>query len=187
LLVRVRAGDGEAWERLVGLYAPLVLHWCRQRGLQAQDAADVFQEVFQAVVEHVGSFRKERAGDTFRGWLRRITQNKILDHFRRTRREVRGVGGPAGQDLLAQVPGPPPEEADPSPDEAAERGLFARGLRFIRDEFEPRTWEAFWRTAVEDQAAKEVAADLGMSAGAVRVAKWRVLHRLREELGDLLD
>ncbi len=82
LLARVRSDEPEAWERLVHLYAPLVLHWCRGKGLQDQDVADVFQEVFRAVVVHVGRFRKEREGDTFRGWLRRITQNKLRDHFR---------------------------------------------------------------------------------------------------------
>ena len=65
--------------------------------------------------------------------------------------------------------------------------LFARALELIRGEFEERTWTAFWRTAVEGQAAKDVAADLSMSPGAVRVAKSRVLHRLREELGDLTE
>jgi RNA polymerase sigma-70 factor (ECF subfamily) len=185
LLARVQADDPAAWERLVHLYAPLVFHWCRQRGLQDQDAADVFQEVFQAVVAHVGSFRKEREGDTFRGWLRRITQHKICDHFRGLGRAGRGVGGNHAQALLAQLPGPPPEADDLPPDEAGEGGLLARGLDLIREEFEPRTWQAFWRTAIEDQAAGDVAADLGMSPGAVRVAKSRVLRRLREELGDL--
>jgi RNA polymerase sigma-70 factor (ECF subfamily) len=185
LLVRVQADDPEAWERLVHLYAPLVFHWCRQRGLQDQDAADVFQEVFQAVVAHVGSFRKEREEDTFRGWLRRITQNKICDHFRGLGRAARGVGGNYAQALLAQLPGPPPEADDLLPDEAGEGRLLARALDLIRGECEPRTWEAFWRTAIEDQAARDVAADLGMSPGAVRVAKSRVLRRLREELGDL--
>ena len=55
----------------------------------------------------------------------------------------------------------------------------------IRGEFEPRTWEAFWQTAVEGRAAADVAAELGMTPGAVRVAKSRVLHRLRTDLGDL--
>ena len=41
--------------------------------------------------------------------------------------------------------------------------------------------------AVEGQVAKDVAADLGMTPGAVRVAKCRVLQRLREELGDLIE
>ena len=69
--------------------------------------------------------------------------------------------------------------------EDAERGLFARALGLIREEFEERTWAAFWRTAVEGRAAKDVGAELSMTPGAVRVAKSRVLHRLREELGDL--
>jgi RNA polymerase sigma-70 factor, ECF subfamily len=63
--------------------------------------------------------------------------------------------------------------------------LFHRALDMIRAEFEPRTWQAFWQTTIDDRAPKDVAADLGMSPGAVRVAKSRVLHRLREELGDL--
>src|SRR5947209_20383601 len=98
LLGRVQADEPEAWERFVGLYAPLVFHWCRGRGLQGSDAADVFQEVFRAVAAHVARFRKDRPGDTFRGWLRRITQNKLRDHFRKRSREVLAVGGSSVQE-----------------------------------------------------------------------------------------
>jgi RNA polymerase sigma-70 factor (ECF subfamily) len=185
LLARVQADEPQAWERLVHLYAPLVLQWCRGRGLQDQDVADIFQEVFQAVLAYVRGFRKEREGDTFRGWLRRITQNKLHDHFRRLGREARGVGGSSARERLAQLPAPQPDEDDLAPTENGEGSLFLRALDLIREEFEERTWSAFWRTAVEGRAAKDVAADLGMSPGAVRVAKSRVLHRLREELGDL--
>src|SRR4051794_29355281 len=103
LLAGVRASHPQAWERLVRLYSPLVLHWCRRSGLQDQDSADVFQEVFQAVVQYVARFRKERQGDTFRGWLRRITQNKLNDYFRRLGREAPGVGGSSAQDRLARL------------------------------------------------------------------------------------
>ena len=185
LLARVQADEPRAWDRLVNLYAPLVLRWCRRSGLQGTDAADVFQQVFQAVVVNVGGFRKERHGDTFRGWLRRITQNKLRDHFRRLGRETRGTGGSSAQQRLAQVPGPEPVEA-PITIDIDERSLFARALAQIRAEFAPRTWSAFWQTAVEGRAAKDVADELNMSPGAVRVAKSRVLHRLRQELGDLL-
>src|SRR5262249_34024756 len=81
LLERLQADGAAAWDRLVTLYAPLVLHWCRGGGLREQDVADVFQEVFQAVAAHVANFRRERQGDTFRGWLRTITRNKVYDHF----------------------------------------------------------------------------------------------------------
>jgi len=184
----VQADEADAWERLVHLYAPLVLHWCRKSGLQDQDVADIFQDVFQAVVAYVGGFRKERQTDTFRGWLRRITQNKVRDHFRRLGRESCGVGGSSARDWFVQLQAPQPGEGPSAPEaEDGERGLFARALDLVRGEFQDRTWEAFWRTAVEGQAAKDVAADLSMSPGAVRVAKSRVLHRLREELGDLME
>src|SRR5262249_23529324 len=187
LLARVRADEPAAWERLVTLYAPLVLHWCRRGGLREQDVADVFQEVFQAVLLHIGTFRKERASDTFRGWLRRITQNKVRDHFRKQGREAHGEGGSSARERLAQHPGPLPAEDDRVDYDGRERGLLTRALDLIRGEFEERTWTAFWRTAVEGRAAKDVADELSMSPGAVRVAKSRVLHRLREELGELME
>jgi RNA polymerase sigma-70 factor (ECF subfamily) len=184
LLARVQADEPDAWERCVQLYAPLVLHWCRGRGLQDQDAADVFQEVFRAVVIHVQRFRKERPGDTFRGWLQRITQNKVRDHFRRLAGDVQGIGGSSARDRFAQMAWPDPVGEELTPDDVAERALVARALALIRCEFEERTWTAFWHTAVEGMPAKDVAIALSMSPGAVRVAKSRVLHRLREELGD---
>lgn len=187
LLARVQADEPQAWERLVNLYAPLVLHWCRRKGLQNQDTADVFQEVFQAVVIHIGRFRKEREGDTFRGWLRRITENKLHDYFRRRGQEAPGVGGSSAQERLAQLAGPESADPDRTGDDEAEQALFARALGLIRGEFEERTWAAFWRTAVEGRATRDVAADLSMTPGAVRVAKSRVLYRLRHDLGDLME
>ena len=181
LIDRAREHDPRAWERMVALYAPLVLHWCRQWGLREDDAADVFQDVFQSVATHLAAFRREPSG-TFRGWLRTITRNKVNDAMRRRRREPIGVGGSEAQAQLSQFPEPvAPEEGSA---DAAVSALLRRGLDLIRDEFEARTWQAFWLTAVEGRAPKDVAVELGMSGGAVRVAKSRVLHRLRAELGD---
>jgi RNA polymerase sigma-70 factor (ECF subfamily) len=187
LLERVRADDPRAWDQLVALYAPLVFHWCRGWDLREQDAADIFQEVFQAVATHIGSFRKEQKGDTFRGWLRTITRNKVHDFFRRRGREPEGVGGTDAQARLAEVPAPAPAEEGSLAEEPAERALVYRALELIRAEFTEQTWQAFWRTAIEDRPTADVAAELAMSPGAVRVAKSRVLQRLREELGEAIE
>jgi len=184
LLERVRTDDPAAWERLVGLYSPLVLFWCRRSGLADEDIDDVFQEVFLAVATHIADFKKERAGDTFRGWLRTITRSKVIDHFRRRGREPLPLGSGIG--LLADDPSEASASAVP-PDQAAEQALFRRGLDLIKGEFEERTWQAFWRTTVDGRQPRDVADELGMSPGAVRVAKCRVLQRLREELGDTLE
>lgn len=180
LLDRVKADEKGAWERLVNLYAPLLYHWCRRWKLQDEDLSDVFQEVFKTLVVHLAEFRKDRAGATFRGWLWTITRNKVNDHFRKRSH----AGGSEAAMRLSQVPAPEkPAESDPEEAEAV-RALYHRGLQLIRGEFEPRTWQAFWKTAVEGRAPREVAGELSMTPGAVRVAKSRVLQRLREELGD---
>jgi RNA polymerase sigma-70 factor (ECF subfamily) len=183
LLGRVLAREPAAWDRLVALYAPLVWHWCRSCGLQEQDQADVFQEVFQAVAGHLDQFQQSAQG-TFRGWLRTITRHKVCDLFRRRQREPVGAGGSEAQRRLSQVPGRELFDEDSQAEQAAEQGLIHRALELIREEFTERTWQAFWRTTVDEQAAADVAQDLDMSPGAVRVAKCRVLQRLREVLGD---
>jgi RNA polymerase sigma-70 factor (ECF subfamily) len=187
LLERVKRDDSEAWDQLVNLYAPLVYHWCRGWGLREQDVSDIMQEAFLAVACHVGQFRKEREGDTFRGWLRTITRNKVHDFFRRRHREPEGVGGSEAQFRLTQLPTPPSSESSNLAEDEGEHALLARALELIRREFTEQTWRAFWRTAIEGRSAPEVAAELSMSPGAVRVAKSRVLQRLREELGDLIE
>lgn len=183
LLERVRANDGEAWDRLVALYAPLVWRCCAR--LPRDDAADVFQDVFQAAAARIETFRRRSERDTFRGWLRTLARNKVNDHFRRLEREPRGVGGTELQVRLAQVPDPGAEARD-VPDELADVWLYRDALELVRGQFQERTWQAFWRTAVDGRTPAHVGEELGMSPGAVRVAKSRVLARLRSELGDLL-
>jgi RNA polymerase sigma-70 factor (ECF subfamily) len=184
LLDRVKADDEAAWHRLVDLYAPLVYRWCRRSNLKEQDAADVFQDVFQAVAAHIGGFHKEKPGDTFRGWLRTITRNKLNDHFRKWGREPAGEGGTEARIRLTNLAAVVPADEDESEEAQADTSLVRRALALIRSEFEPRTWQAFWLTSVEGRTAAQVSGELNMSVGAVRVAKSRVLRRLREELGD---
>lgn len=106
LLERIKADDAAAWDRLISLYAPMAYRWCRRYGLPEQEIADVLQEVFQSVATHIASFRKDREGDTFRGWLRTITKHKVLDHLRMVGREPGGAGGTDAQNRFA-APGRP--------------------------------------------------------------------------------
>jgi RNA polymerase sigma-70 factor (ECF subfamily) len=184
LLDRVKADEAGAWDRLVALYAPLLYHWCRRWKLQEEDLADVFQEVFKTLVVHLAEFRKDRDGATFRGWLWTITRNKVLDHFRKRGQEAAGAGGSEASMRLSELPAPEVAEKTEPEEAEAIRRLYLRGLDLIRNEFEDRTWQAFWRTAIEGRTPRDVAAELSMTSGAVRVSKSRVLQRLREELGD---
>lgn len=186
LLADARRSMPAAWERLVRLYAPLVASWCRRWQVPEQDLVDVMQEVFLSVSGHLDRFRKQRPSDTFRGWLFTITRNKVRDLQRRSTTEPAAAGGSEASFRMQQVLDPNPDDAwSDVTDDAVMDHLLKSALDLIRHEFHERTWQAFWGVVVEGRAAADVGADLNMKPGAVRVAKSRVLLRLRSELGDV--
>jgi RNA polymerase sigma-70 factor (ECF subfamily) len=186
LLDRLRQDDAASWEQLIGLYGSLVYSWCRQWGLQSTDAADVVQEVFRSVAAHLGQFRRDRPGDSFRKWLKAITTNQLRDHFRRLRERPQAIGGSQAHQRMQEQP--QETTLDHLATDSAEiRHVLRQALELVRADYEPQTWQAFWQTAVEGRDTRDVAAELGITANAVRIAKSRVRSRLRQEFGDLLD
>jgi RNA polymerase sigma-70 factor, ECF subfamily len=187
LLDLVRSHDNAAWERLVRLYEPLVYSWSRKEGVSAEDAADVVQEVFRAVWRRVAEFHRDREGDTFRGWLWTITRNKVHDHFRSRGLQPAVIGGTDLYRRLQEVPEPVSQSTHAlvAGDELG--GLLHRAMELIRGEFEERTWQAFWRLTIDGQPAADIGRDLGMNPSAVRQAKYRILRRLRQEMGELSE
>jgi RNA polymerase sigma-70 factor (ECF subfamily) len=186
LLQRLRANDSEAWRIMVQLYTPLVCHWAGRGGVRGADLEDVTQEVFQAAATHLEHFRRDRPGDSFRGWLRGITRNMVLQHFRRGERHPRASGG---TDALVRLQGVEDAAAEAAEEDPAEEldGLRRRALEMVRSEFEERTWRAFWLTVVEGRPPADIAAEMGVSATAIRMAKSRVLRRLKEAFGDVIQ
>jgi len=185
LLERVKAKDAAAWEQMVSLYAPLVDHWSVKAGLQDADVADVRQEVFLAVARKIADFHRDRAGDTFRGWLRRITQHKLCDHWRKQR----GVPVPASaaaQEEMRHIPAPA-ADADEATTAEETQLLYRRALELVRRDFEDTSWQAFWRVVIDGQKPRDVAGELKISANAVYLAKARVLARLREEFAGAIE
>ena len=183
LLLGVRQHDPEAWDRMVFLYGPTVVQWCRRLKLQEQEIPDVLQEVFHVVATKLHSFRKDKPADTFRGWLRTVTRNKVIDYLRRAERETAASGGTEAKSRLAQVPAEEPHDVDAN--EPVESDLLYRAMSLIQEHFAENTWRAFWLTVVDGRSTNDVADELGMRPGTVRVARSRVLNRLRLELGDV--
>ena len=184
LIQRLRANESDAWSRLNALYRPLVVYWCDRQGVRGADAEDICQEVFRVAAIKLPDFRKDRPGDTFRGWLRGITRNKLLAFHRDHQGYQVGVGGSSAALMIQELPDNQTmdDEDDPLPEVSA---LMRRALEFVRSEFETSTWRAFLLTTVEGRSAPDVAEELKLSSAAVRQAKSRVMRRLKVELGEI--
>jgi RNA polymerase sigma-70 factor (ECF subfamily) len=184
LLLRVRdAADAEAWQQFVALYAPLVYRLARKRGLQDADAADVTQEVFQRVSTAIQNLDYDPHRGSFRGWLLTLARNGLCDFLARGKQQLQCRGGTATQAMLEELSTRDEEEALWERD--YEKRVFAWAVAEVRPCFKEATWQAFWRTAVEGLSGEEVAQALGMTVGAVYVAKCRVQSRLRAEIQEL--
>lgn len=182
MLDDMRAGDQETWGRFVHLYTPLIYAWCRRADLQQSDASDVTQEVFRAVAGGVGGLRYGGSGDSFRGWLWTITRNELNRFFKKKAKSPGAVGGSEANGLFAQIPDWINDEEVPQ-SLSAEAEVVRRAAELIRDDFQEQSWQAFWLSAVEDVPTPEIVKRLGMTPGAIRQAKFRVLARLREFVG----
>jgi RNA polymerase sigma factor (sigma-70 family) len=180
LLVRLRDGDdGGAWREFVHLYAPVVYGFARKRGLQDADAADLMQEVLRSVASAAQRLEYDPARGTFRGWLFTVTRNKVFNFLESRSRRVQGSGDSRVQQRLEQH-----ADGHLSADWEADyqRALAAQAMERVKSEFQATTWEAFIQTSVEGRSPAQVGMRVGLSVGAVYVAKSRVIARLRQEV-----
>ena len=187
LLTRIRDGrDAEAWREFVQLYGPVVYRFARNRGLQDADAADLMQDVMRSVSSAIGRLDYDRSQGTFRGWLYTVTRNKIYNFLSAGRLRPKGTGDTDAHERLDATPAREEDGPDEEWEREYQRRLTDRAMDRVKGEFQPATWQAFWQTAVDGKPAAEVGRGLGMSSGAVYVAKSRVLARLREEVQQMM-
>lgn len=187
LLLRLRDHqDHQAWAQFVDVYAPLIYDYARQRGLQDADAADLTQACLRRFAVSVGSLEYDPRRGSFRGWLFTLVRNQLRDFLHRPRRFQQGSGDWRVQHLLAH-------QAAPEPDEAADwerdwrSNMFAWAAEQVRPRVVAATWQAFWKTAVENKSGPEVAKELGLTVAAVYLAKSRVMARLRAVIHEVQE
>lgn len=180
LLVRVRdPHDQVAWAEFVDLYTPLVFSYALRMGLQEADAADAAQETLMLVARAIPSFQYDSEKGTFRGWLLTILRNQLRREANKAKHQTPGSGDTRILQILQEQPGR--EELDAWEREYQLR-LFHWAANRIRNLFRESTWQAFWSTTVDGVSISGAAAQLGISEGAVYIARSRVLARIRQEI-----
>jgi RNA polymerase sigma-70 factor (ECF subfamily) len=186
LLCRIaNAPAADDWGRLDDLYRPLLRAWMVRAGFPASDVDDLVQDVLMVVFRKIGCFERRRKG-AFRAWLKKILTNQMRHHFRRQKYRPTAVGGSDFQVWIEELE---------SPDSALSRlwdqkhneHVLKTLMKQVQGDFEPATWQAFLRHALEAEPAEQVAQTLGLSRNSVLLAKSRVLRRLREVGAGLVE
>lgn len=181
LIARVKnPADAAAWTEFLAIYRPVVYRLARAKGLQDSDAEDLAQRVFLSVSRAIGAWEPTAAAPPFRVWLFKITRNAILNALTRKHPDQ-----PAGSTSVWELLHQHPATEDGSSEEflkESRREAFRWAAEEIRNEFSPVTWNLFWQTAIVGQPAEEVAAQYRRTPGAVYMARFRVMKRLKEKV-----
>ncbi len=178
--------DHEAWREFVARYEPLIRSWCREYRLDDDFAGDVCQLFWMELADKMRSFRYDPSR-RFRGWLRRCFHWRAVDAIRERSREervVRSLDDPSCLDVEASLLAC--DELGEEDDEPAPRRLLLLDLAeqvqaAVREKVNARSWQVFWRVAVEGWTMRETADSLNMTYLAAHAAHRRVVDRLVEE------
>lgn len=199
LLLRVKCDppDEDAWSDLLHLYGTIVYDWARSFGVQDSDAANLVQIVFRRVAGAIGRFEPHYEKGSFRAWLWRITRNELNRFFTDRKKRPSAIGGDDAGAMLHSVADPQADDpvgddlvvegligddhAEPNPESTHIR-ILRNALELIRPEFSDNVWNSFLKMTIEEKTMNEAAEELGISPGAVRTGKYRVVLRLRELL-----
>ena len=177
LILRLpRSADGAAWREFVELYEPLILRFARRRGLQDADAQDLVQRVFTSVAGAVDRWQPDRERGKFRAWLFRIARNQLINWVAKHSRE-RGSGRTSDFIAMEQI------DASRREQDALEldyrREMFRLAAAHVRASFSESSWDAFWRTSVLSESIDSVATSLGITHGAIYIARSRITARIK--------
>lgn len=184
LIARITdVGDDEAWREFTAIYEPFIRRQALRFGLQEADAQELVQEVLIAVSKAVGRFQVDQSRGRFRTWLYAIGRNICLKHLARLRRE-QGSGDTQVRAALVALPDPSSLESEEF-DIEFKRHVFLWVANSIRTEFRPKTWQAFWLSTVDNHSIERVSSELGISVGAVYIARSRVMARLRSRVQEI--
>jgi len=187
LLERLRhQPDAASWERLVGLYTPLLRGWLRRNDVPQVDVDDLVQEVLQVLVRELPKFHYDPTRGCFRGWLRTIVVNRLWMFWRERQSRPLATGDSDLARGLNELEDPH-SDLSRQWDREHDAHVARRLLEVIEKDFEAATWQAFRRLVLDGAAAQTVAAEVGISLNAVYLARHRVLRRLREEMRGLTD
>ena len=172
LLDKIASGDEISWDEFYLKYAPIVKALAKFKGLDANAADDVCQQVMLQFFKQSKTFKFDPNIAKFRTYFGRIVNAKIANYYRK-----RG-----------EVSSDEPEEI---PVDSEEGNLFMNEWRKtvlkeaeqeLKQRVAPETFQAYELYAIQNRPVKKVAEYLDCTENQVYQAKKRCFAMMREIL-----
>ena len=176
LIQSARAGDLDAFNRLVLAYQDLIFGQAYRMLGETQSAEDVTQEAFISAFRKLNSYR----GGSFKAWLLRIVTNACYDQLRREKRRPTTPLEPLDAD--DEEIESPHWLADPgeSPEESAERAELSEALQHCLEGLQADFRAVVILVDMQGLDYAEAAHSMGKPVGTIKSRLARARMRLRD-------
>ncbi len=182
LIRKAQDGDTNAFEELVYRHDRSVLSIASRYVLSADEAKDIYQEVFLRVYRGLKDFRFR---SEFSTWLHRITVNVCLSHKASSRSYSRPRKHEDASDDDQQSDGDIADPAD-GPDVSAVRSEISRRVDEAMLTLAPKHRMVFSLRHLEGYSLKEIAGMMDCAEGTVKRYLFDATRKMRVHLKDLV-
>ena len=178
--------DSLAWSQFVAIYQPVIYRLARGRGLQHSDAEDLCQTVFISIAKASDDWEFTPGGPQFRNWLGRVVRNASLNALSR-RHLDQATGSTSVLGLLNGLDARDEESWDSTVQHESRLEAFRWAAEQVQAEVSQATWIMFRETSLLGRPVDEVAEATGRSPGAVYLARYRIMQRIKEKIASISD
>ena len=168
-----------AWDRFYRLFDPVICRCVRLAHLSGPDYGDCIQEVWLAIIAHLGHFRYDPRHTYLRSWIATLARNKVRDFIRDRSRHPRKD---LSDRILVDLPS---HEFDPAVE--CERHGTQAVVRNAVAELAPQvsvtSFRVLYLRSIKECTVREVASELGLTPEQVRFRH----HRMKQKLRPLVE
>ncbi len=181
LVQKAVQGDREAFNKIVQRYRGQIYGFIFRMVKNREEAEDLVQETFIKAYRALGSFNTEYAFST---WLYKIATNNCIDHFRKRRlktysldKPIQSKDGELARDFPDTAQGP-------------ETGLISREktlqIQKAINSLPEKYKQAILLRHARDKSYEEIAKELDLPLGTVKVRIFRAREMLKKKLKEQL-
>jgi RNA polymerase sigma-70 factor, ECF subfamily len=177
LVESAKAGDRQAFHRLVDIFHPEIFRMVYYRTRSRMDAEDLTQDIFLKAFKHIGGLESI---PLFRSWLYRIAVNRVRDHYRA--RRIKSLFGLVSMESDDFHESEVIAEAPLAPEQLARKDFWER-VRTMLDGLSRLEREAFMLRFFDQLSIKEMTAAMGKNESTVKTNLYRALRKVKAVAG----
>jgi len=186
--------DWSSWDEFYRTYSGFVFHVARKSGLSDEEASDVVQETFIGVAKNLQKKKFDTTQGSFKSFLLNQARWRILDQFRRRKRQQQHEANIHFDDDDGRNTAPIDRLGDPAGvtleklwDKEWNDQIMEIALRRVRTMVSPRQFQIFSAYVLQGWTPERIKDELGVNAAQVYLAKHRVSRILRKEMTKLAE